>query len=396
MGLFFKNDLHDQVGSWMLGYTATGGPDVGVVQAVGAAVGDGDDTAYHEAWIAAGDRHAAEAEAEAASGRRDSASRLWLMASACYATSYHPLYGTPVDPRLVAAFRRQIAAFDSGLALMPRPVAPLRIPFEGTTMPGYLLPAMGREEERRPLVILTNGYDATVTENYFAVAVAVARRGFHCLFFDGPGQGEMLIEQQIYMRPDWETVIRPVVDFALTLPNIDPDRIALSGWSLGGYLALRGASGEPRLAACIADPGLRSVMSREQVSRFGADLATDPGPAQIETALEQMLQANPRMHWSLVRRGLWVHGARTLGDYGEAALAMTLEGRTGMIRCPTLLTTAENDPLSHGAEALLAELDCQQTLLRFTAAEGAGGHCEMSNRSLAMLRMLDWLDATLA
>jgi hypothetical protein len=79
----------------------------------------------------------------------------------------------------------------------------------------------------------------------------------------------------------------------------------------------------------------------------------------------------------------------------EAGLAMTLEGRVGQIRCPTLLTTAENDPLSKGAPALYDELTCPKALLRFTAAEGAGDHCEMYNRSLAMMRMLDWLDATL-
>ena len=44
---------------------------------------------------------------------------------------------------------------------------------------------------------------------------------------------------------------------------------------------------------------------------------------------------------------------------------------------------------------LFAELGCPKTLLRFTAAEGAGDHCEMANRSLANLRMLDWLAATL-
>ena len=108
-----------------------------------------------------------------ASGNRDSARQLYLWAAACYATAYHPLYGAPVDPRLVAAFRAQIAAFDKGLALLPRPVEPLRIPYEGTTLPGYLLPAAGRGAERRPLVIITNGYDATVTEMYFGCAVAV-------------------------------------------------------------------------------------------------------------------------------------------------------------------------------------------------------------------------------
>lgn len=68
------------------------------------------------------------------------------------------------------AFRRQIAAFERGLALLPDPVAPLRIPYEGTTLPAYLLPAAGMASQRRPLLVLTNGYDATVTEMYFASA----------------------------------------------------------------------------------------------------------------------------------------------------------------------------------------------------------------------------------
>jgi alpha-beta hydrolase superfamily lysophospholipase len=234
------------------------------------------------------------------------------------------------------------------------------------------LPAARRAGERRPLVILTNGYDATVTEMYFAAAVAVAARGYHCFFFDGPGQGELLIEQGIPMRPDWESVIRPVVDFALTLPNIDPKRIALSGWSLGGYLALRGASGEPRLAACIADPGLRAVLTPAQLSSLGVTVAHagDPGTA-IEAALGKLVEASPKMHWPLVQRGLWVHGVKSLGEYVAAATAMTLEGRVAGIRCPTLLTTAEDDRLSKGAEALMAELTCPKTLMMFTAAEGA-------------------------
>lgn len=392
MARFFRNDQHEEFGTWPLGYTACGGPDVGVVEAAAAVGNDGDD-AFHDAWIAAGDRFVAEGEAALAARNRDSARRLLLWASACYATSYHPLYGAPVDPRLVKAFRKQIDAFDRGLALLPSPVEPLRIPFEGTSLPGYLLPAAGRETERRPLVILTNGYDATVTEMYFASAVAVAGRGYHCLFFDGPGQGEMLIEHGMPIRPDWEAVIRPVVDFALTLPNVDRERIALSGWSLGGYLALRGASGEPRLAACIADPGLRAALTPAQLALLG--IAPGAAADAIEAALAKVVAASPKMRWALVQRGLWVHGVRSLAELLSAAMQLTLEGRVADIRCPTLLTMAENDPLARDAGTILAELRCPKALLRFTAAEGAGDHCEMRNRALANQRMLDWLDGTL-
>jgi hypothetical protein len=234
-----------------------GGADFGGIAAVAREVGEGDDSAFHTAWVSAGDRLAAEAETPLARGHRQSARELLLRASCFYALSYHPLYGEPVDPRLTAAFR-----------------APLRIPFEGTTLPAYLVPAAGHEDKTRPLLILNNGCDASVTDLYFASAVAATRRGYHCLIFDGPGQGEMLILQGVRLRPDWETVI-------------------------------------------------------------------------------------------------------------------------GSVRCPTLLTMAEHDSLSESAPEVYQALRCPKTLIRFTAAEGAGDHCEMRNRSLLNRRVLVWLDVTL-
>jgi hypothetical protein len=89
--------------------------------------------------------------------------------------------------------------------------------------------------------------------------VVPLRRGYHCLVFDGPGQGAVLFEQGIPIRADWEAVVGAVIDAVIDREDVDPDRIALTGWSLAGHLALRAASGEPRLAACVADPGLLSI-----------------------------------------------------------------------------------------------------------------------------------------
>jgi hypothetical protein len=92
----FADQLREQFGTWPLGYIPYGGADFGEIAAVATAIGDGDDGAYH-------------------------AARLYLRASAFHATSFHPLYGAPVDPRLLDAFRCQTAAFNGGLALGHHP-----------------------------------------------------------------------------------------------------------------------------------------------------------------------------------------------------------------------------------------------------------------------------------
>lgn len=398
MGVVFKDDFLDGFGTWALGYIPYGGADFGEVQAVAHAVGDGGVDAYHAAWVAAGDRIAAEAEGALAKGHKASARDLFLRANTFYKSSYHPLYGEPVDPRLLAAFRRQVSVFDKGLALCEPPVLPRRIPFGGASMAAYVIPATGHERKVRPLLILTNGYDGTITDMYFASAVAASRRGYHVLMFDGPGQGEMLFEQGIPMRPDWETVIAAVVDFALTLPIVDPSRIALNGWSLGGYLAARGASGEPRIAALICDPGLWSMAGGFRA--FAVKAGATPEAADTLATLDQtivdrmdaMITGDRRMRWSVQQRAYWVHGVDTLRDYLSVSEEFTLDGRADLIRCPTLITQAEQDPLSYSASTLFDALQSPKTLLRFTAAEGAGAHCEMMNRSLINRRSLDWLD----
>lgn len=211
----------------------------------------------------------------------------------------------------------------------------------------------------------------------------------------------MLIEQGVTLRPDWETVIKAVVDYALTLKQVDATRIALSGWSLGGYLAPRAASCEHRLAACIADPAQSAMADsfRTIAVKMGAAPEAAMHLGELDDAFLERLQKvidNDRvLRWSIVQRGYWVHGTDNLRAYLQSIETFNMRDRIAQIRCPTLVTFAEGDFLAQGAESFHEALQCPKQILRFGHDDGTQGHCEMGNRSLLNRCVLDWLDRVL-
>jgi len=172
--------------------------------------------------------------------------------------------------------------------------------------------------------------------------------------------------------------VSAVIDAVIDREDVDSDRIVLTGWSLGGYLSLRAASGEPRLPACVADPGLLSI-GAGMVGRLR--VAGVPGierfpdiPASVLAPMAEAIHADRAQRWAVEQRGFWVHGVDTLGEYLRATVPFDLDGRLTSIGCPRAVTAAEDDPLSRSAEQVYDALPGTRTLLRFATAEGAGDH----------------------
>ena len=91
-----------------------------------------------------------------------------------------------------------------------------------------------------------------------------------------------------------------------------------TGWSLGGYLAPRGASDEHRLAVRIADPGMpgqADVMRRRLVANgFTADQVAhlEELSADVLSTIVAGGTQTRDGRWRLEQRGPFVHGVATL------------------------------------------------------------------------------------
>jgi alpha-beta hydrolase superfamily lysophospholipase len=395
--LAVKDELLDAQTLRAVGSAPYGGADIGECLATVTALRGIDLAGWHAAWSSTAARVLALAEGEAAAGRTQSARLAFFRASSYFRTAGVMLLAAPLDPRLVDSYARQTSSFRSGAALLAEPPEILEIPYEGTTLPGYFFRA-GPDPAPRPTVILTGGYDGTAEELYFFNGAAALARGYNVLAFDGPGQGAALVQQGLVMRPDWEAVITPVLDYALSRPDVDPARVALIGLSLGAHLAPRAASAEHRLAACIADCGSYDL--------FDAALQRIPGPlaagvtggrawqtAALRRILD-MLARKPTAGWAL-RRGQLVHGVSSPIEYLLALRAYSLKEHAAKITCPVLVCDAEGDDISASAPQLADALTGEKQYLHFTAAEGAGDHCEAGARTLYHARSFGWLDGIL-
>lgn len=397
MRVFFKDEVLDGQLLRALNHVYYGGADIGECLTTAGQIAPGDLQSWYAAWMQTANRLWSQAEASLACGHKVSAREAFLRASTYYRTAGIFLLAKPQSDQLVEAYDKQRVAFQKAGALFTPGFEPIQIPYEATTLAGYFFRA-AEDVIPRPTLILTGGYDSTAEELYFFNVAAALRRGYNCLCFDGPGQGHALIKQGLHFRPDWEKVVSPVVDYALTRPEVDRQRLALMGLSFGGYLAPRAASGEPRLAACIADPGeldlFEAVAGRMPPFLAGPLRQNNPTALKLVSIILNRLIQNPTRGWA-IRRGLQVHGAATALDYVQLTRDYTIRDRAAQIKCPTLVCFAENDALAAYAHQLYAALTCPKHFLTFTSAEGAGEHCEDGNRSLFHQRAFDWLDETL-
>jgi len=399
---FFKDEGFQFATEIALGASYHRCADVGEVLATIDGVKDGDFDSWCDAWIETAERvEAAAAEAEAA-GHRISAREAWQRASTYFDKAAFYMLGTRDPDRWTPIWRRHRQCFERAAALHDPPFERVEIPYEDTALEGWFFPARdegGDGEQRRRLLLLNNGSDGTVLDMWVQGAAGATARGWHCLAYDGPGQGQAFHEQGLYFRPDWEAVVKPVVDYALSRPDVDSERIALSGVSQAGYWVPRAVAFEHRIAAAVADPGVVDVSTA----------MTDALPGSLRKHLEagDVEKFNRQMDWgerfskqnrfTLEFRGA-PYGAKTPYDMFHAALSYRLDDETlAAIRCPMLITDPEGEQFWPGQSHQLYEaLDSPKALVEFTAAEGGDSHCEPKAISLRDQRILDWLDETIA
>lgn len=380
-----------------IGYATSGGADINECLDTAYRIKNGDIESWYLEWNKTAGRLEKTGDEFLAQGNNVSARETYLRASNYYRTAGFYLTTNPDDQRIVPTWERSRDCFLKAASLSNNLIRPVRIPFENTTLPGYLCLA-DASGEKRPLLIVQTGYDGTGEELYFQVAKFAVERGYNVLIFEGPGQGEVIRTQKIPFRYNWESVVTPITNYALNQNVVDPERIALMGISFGGYLAPRAMAFEHRIKACIANGGVydfnASILQR--ASSDIEDILSNENKSKIfdQEVLKAMSQS-VEIGWA-VGNGMYIFGARTPSDYFRMLHPYTLKEVAPQIKCNMLVVDSENDTLIPGqARPLYDALISPKEFMFFTSEEDAGFHCQTGAVMISNERIFNWLDSVL-
>lgn len=280
------------------------------------------------------------------------------------------------DPRRKQNYSAAVAAFEQGVQLLGEPVEVVRVPYEGTTLPGLFVSA--GTDDTAPCVVLLNGFDSVKEFLYLSgLPAALRAQGIATLLVDHPGTGGALRLQDLKALAETERPVAAALDFLQAREDVDARRMGIIGISLGGYYAPRAAAFEKRLRCCVAWGAMWDFgqLCRQRVNGGGRG-------AVYADWLDQF--------------------KFVFGDDLDTALAttdrMTLAPVMAQIECPTLVVHGAGDrqvPVEIARRAAQGVTGAPVTLKIFEPAEGGVEHSQSDNMTLAVDAIAHWVAQTL-
>jgi pimeloyl-ACP methyl ester carboxylesterase len=377
---FKDRDMDFTFGSLALGATVNHGCEIGEAFRTAAHIKDGDAASWQAEWAKTARLVEARGEQSLAGGHRVSARDQLQRASYYYRLALLAIL--PDDPRLKEYARESRSLLKKAGALFDPPLEYFEIPFEGTVLPGFFRKAAAGAEPVKTLIMIGGG-ETFAEDLFFPIAPQTHDRGYNFMTVDLPGQGLLPLAGKFF-RPDMQVPMQAVVDYALSRPEVDRQRLAVYGYSGGGGCVPQAASHDRRIKA---------VVMNTCVVNGRALFATMP----VVQATRQDIASWSSFHGNIVKLVCWRWGVPMDNPAGLVAANQGFSFDPAKISVPALIIVGEGEYQSQEVkrqqQLCLDNLPNPRKKFVVTPAmEGAANHCVMENRSLMSQVVFDWLD----
>lgn len=354
---------------------------------------ESDGESWINAWADLGENVFRHGQESYSSGCLVSARESFIRASNYFRTAE---YGcSPSHPRFHELWQKSFDAFHAACPLFDPPIQILKIPFGDKFLPGYFWhPA--DQSASRPTMVSVGGNDSSGEEMFITTGFGAVRRGYNYVTFEYPGhRGTVHLYPDCVKRPDYEIPFKAVLDFLETLPGVD-ERIALGGFSYGGYVAARVACFEKRIRAVIPDSPVVDIPELV-LSGFLGPLIKGVPHAFLDRAVQYRLRKSP-VTKALLDYSAWTWGAKSLSEEFELESfnRHNIREEIRSISCPALALVGKDEGVEmvNQAKFFYENISSEKKTLYIFSREvdGSNDHCQLDNFSRAHQVAYDWLD----
>jgi dienelactone hydrolase len=215
--------------------------------------------------------------------------------------------------------RRKRECYEKFAKLADHQIEAAWIPFQDKKLPAWFHLPPGYKGGRIPAVVIIPGMDGYKERSVPLYGDPWLNRGVAVLVVEGPGQYETPLLGIPVSMPAWSAAGPAMMDWLLQRPEIDPQRIGITGRSFGSLFSTIAIANEPRFRAC-------AVIA----------VCLEPG---CHTIFEE---ASP----TFKKRFMWMSGYTDESAFNEFTKSLTWDGYAEKIGQPFLVITGESDELS--------------------------------------------------
>jgi pimeloyl-ACP methyl ester carboxylesterase len=355
------------------GWGRAGGLDIGEAFYVAQSIEDGDAESWVASFEAAGDRQQALADEWQAAGWKRQSAQARLKAFASYRSAWQ---FAPIGPVFEGLYARHKAAFRQAAPDLGLPATFFDAPYLGKSLPGLFIQNADRNA---PVVLLLGGADTCFEEIFLTVGRNVHDQGYSVAMVDLPGQG-LTMKDGLHWEVETEKPIGAVIDVLIERFGAKPGRIAMLGYSLGGYFVTRAAGYEKRLGAVMASTPLPNVGLGfpELVKRWRKDDA------------EGKMSSATRRNVDVI---YWKMGAANDEDFIAKARRMIADPSLVTVPFLSIVGAGEGPGFRNDGKAWHEAIrSTQKRFVSLEASTGADGHCQAANRMRLAQEMCGWMD----
>ena len=264
------------------------------------------------------------------------------------------------------------------------------IPFQSGYLPVYYV----KPENPKGIIVLHGGYDSLIQE-FLSILPYFGQKGYETYFFEGPGQGEVLMRCHMRMTPEWEHCTSAVLDY------FSLDDVTLIGISLGGYLAPRAAAHDKRIQRVVMFDliydfyGAITKKMGEKKARF-FDYMTEHPNNLLWKWLDKKLKENYFTRWLLGQGYAIYENVQSPCEYFNCIKQYNTRSISPLLTQDVLVLAGTDDLYTIYYEDQLKALDNARSVTGrlFTEEECASHHCQIGNLQLVLDTIENWIERT--